>query len=40
MHWAGSETSGICMGSMDGALRAGIRAAAETLQHLRTTVDV
>ena len=29
LHWAGSETSGTCMGSMDGAVRAGQRAAAE-----------
>lgn len=29
IHWAGSETSAICMGSMDGAVRAGKRVAAE-----------
>ena len=39
IHWAGSETSGICMGSMDGALRAGTRAASEVIEHLRAQVD-
>ncbi|MFD9829048.1 flavin monoamine oxidase family protein [Tsukamurella tyrosinosolvens] len=34
IHWAGAETSGICMGSMDAALRSGTRAANEVLQHL------
>jgi monoamine oxidase len=29
IHWAGSETSSTCMGSMDGAVRAGQRVAAE-----------
>lgn len=35
LHWAGSETSGICMGSMDGAVRAGQRAATEITNHLQ-----
>ena len=39
IHWAGSETAGICMGSMDGALRAGTRAATEALEHLRSRAD-
>lgn len=34
IHWAGSETSSTCMGSMDGAVRAGQRAAAEVRQAL------
>lgn len=40
IHWAGSETSGICMGSMDGALRAGIRAANEATEYLDTRTPV
>jgi len=35
IHWAGSETSAICMGSMDGAVRAGERAAAEVASALQ-----
>lgn len=34
IHWAGSESSGMCMGSMDGAMRAGIRAAREAADSL------
>ncbi|EFV14961.1 flavin monoamine oxidase family protein [Segniliparus rugosus] len=34
LHWAGSETSGVCMGSMDGAIRAGKRAAAEVVDDI------
>lgn len=40
IHWAGSETAGICMGSMDGALRAGTRAATEAIGHLRDRARV
>jgi monoamine oxidase len=36
IHWAGSETSAICMGSMDGAVRAGKRAAAEVAAEVDT----
>lgn len=35
IHWAGSESAGWCMGSMDGALRAGIRAAREAAADLQ-----
>jgi len=34
VHWAGTETSTYWTGYMDGAVRAGERAAAEVLQHL------
>ena len=36
LHWAGSETAGICMGSMDGATRSGKRVAAEVTDALST----
>ncbi len=36
LHWAGSETTGICMGSMDGATRSGKRVAAEVTDALST----
>lgn len=35
VHWAGTETSTYWTGYMDGAVRAGKRAALETLEHLR-----
>ena len=31
VHWAGSETSPVCLGSIDGAIRSGERAAREVL---------
>jgi monoamine oxidase len=34
VHWAGTETSGVWNGKMDGALLAGERAAAEVLEGL------
>jgi monoamine oxidase len=34
VHWAGSETSSTCMGSMDGAVRAGERVAVEVEEAL------
>ena len=34
VHWAGTETSTYWTGYMDGAVRAGERAAAEVLEHL------
>jgi monoamine oxidase len=34
VHWAGTETSTYWTGYMDGAVRAGQRAAAEVLTHL------
>jgi monoamine oxidase len=34
VHWAGTETSPICLGSIDGAIRSGERAAREVLDAL------
>ena len=34
IHWAGTETSDVWSGYMDGAVRSGERAAAEALAHL------
>jgi monoamine oxidase len=34
IHWAGSETSPMCLGSIDGAIRSGERAAQEVLAAL------
>ena len=34
VHWAGSETSPVCLGSIDGAIRSGERAAREVLDAL------
>lgn len=34
VHWAGSETSPVCLGSIDGAIRSGERAAREVLEAL------
>lgn len=39
VHWAGSETAGTCMGSMDGAVRAGERVAAEVHTALSEVVS-
>jgi monoamine oxidase len=32
VHWAGTETSGVSHGAVDGAIRSGERAAAEVLE--------
>jgi monoamine oxidase len=34
LHWAGTETSEVFMGYMDGAVRSGERAAAEVVSRL------
>jgi monoamine oxidase len=34
IHWAGTETSEVFMGYMDGAVRSGERAAREVRAHL------
>lgn len=38
IHWAGTETSAVMYGFIDGAVRSGERAAAEVIEHEATAV--